>query len=284
MAKVKIVADSTCDLSDDLVKAFDISILPLYVNIGGRDYRDRMEIDQDKLFELVSEYKVLPKTASISYLDFEEHLAPWYEKGYDVIFICISSELSATYQNACTYVSGKGWDRAYVVDSRNLSTGVGHVVLKAAELAQTGMSGAEVVEALKTFIPRVNSSFVIDTMEYLHKGGRCSTVQAVAGSVLKLHPQIDVVDGKMTVADKIKGKRRRCLDTYYRNKVTPLLTRIDPHRIFVTHTASDGDAEYLAERLKADKNFENVHITRAGSVISSHCGPGTIGILFITND
>ena len=125
-----------------------------------------MEIDQDKLFELVSEYKVLPKTASISYLDFEEYLAPWYEKGYDVIFICISSELSATYQNACTYVSGKGWDRAYVVDSRNLSTGVGHVVLKAAELAQEGMSGAEVVEALKTFIPWVNSSFIIDTMEY----------------------------------------------------------------------------------------------------------------------
>ncbi|MEZ0396244.1 MAG: DegV family protein [Anaerolineales bacterium] len=272
-----ILTDSTADLGSDLAAEFGVDVIPLTVTLGENAYLDGVEIDQQKLFDLVAQVGTLPKTAAPSVGEF----ARFFERDGESIFIGISSNLSATIQNARLAAAEKGEGRVRVIDSLNLSTGIGLLVLRAAELRAAGRSAAEIEQDILACVPKVRTSFIIDTMEYLYKGGRCSALQALAGSVLKIHPIIEVrADGTLGVKGKARGSRERGLQMMLDDFAADL-ERLDRRRVFITHTACPQDAEFLKQEILRLAAPDEVRITLAGSVISSHCGPATIGILYM---
>jgi len=278
--RVKVFVDSTADLSPQQLEAFNISVIPLYVTMGDNSYRDGVDITTAQLYKMVEEFQTLPKTAAAPIQDFVNAFKPWIEQGHDVIFVGISSRLSATIQNASIAANEFEPGRVYIVDSQNLSTGIGLLAIKAAELAVQGMEAQEIVEKINALVPKVRTSFVISTLKYLHMGGRCTSLQMIAGTLLKIKPQIIVKDGGMIVGEKYRGKDKKVLDLFYADHVGDG-KNIDLERIFVTHSDYPEGAEYLAEKLKNELNPKEVCITSAGAVISSHCGPGTVGILYL---
>ncbi len=280
MNKVKIFTDSTADLAEQQLEALNISVVPLYVIIGGKSYRDGIELTTEELYKKVDELQTLPKTSAPSIEDFITAFKLWVEEGYDVIFIGISSGISSTVQSATMAANELGPDRVFVIDSLNLSTGIGLLAAKAAEMALDGKGAMEIVETITADVAKVHTSFFIDTLKYLHMGGRCTSLQFIASSVLKIKPRIIVRDGGMIVGEKYRGKDKKILDSFYSDQVGDG-SHIDLHRIFVTHSHYTEGAEYLAEKLKQNLNPNEVCITPAGSVISSHCGPGTVGILYL---
>jgi fatty acid kinase fatty acid binding subunit len=277
---VNIFTDSTADLSQELISNFKLSIIPLLVTIGGKDYHDGVDLGQKELFELVRQHGELPKTAAPSAGEF----AKAFDRPGESIFIGISSQLSATIQNAKLATEMLPAGKVSVVDSLNLSTGVGLLALRAAEYRDEGLPAEEIVTQLAESRPKVHTSFVIDTMEYLYKGGRCTALQAIAGSVLKIHPIIEVrSDGSLGVKSKARGTiqkgHQQMLDDFATH-----LPELDRRRVFVTHTfESDESVQFLVEGVRRVASPEEVCVTRAGSVISSHCGPGTAGILYFVN-
>ncbi|MGI6704806.1 MAG: DegV family protein [Clostridia bacterium] len=285
MMKVKIFTDSTADLSEDLLERYHISVVPLYVVLGETSYLDGVQLITKALYEYVDEHQTLPKTSAPTVGDFYKAFKPWLEDGYDIVYIGLSSKLSATHQSALLAAQDlMGENRVYVVDSQNLSTGIGLLVLEAAELALEGLDAETIHQRITEHVADIRSSFIIDTLKYLHMGGRCSSIQLLAGSLLSIRPQIIVKDGGMIVGEKYRGNRKKCLDRFYNDYVLSQRDLIDRHRIFVTHSAAPEDALYYKERLMQDFEFEEILITEAGSVISSHCGPKTIGILYRVKD
>jgi DegV family protein with EDD domain len=274
---VNIITDSTADLNQEIVSTFKLSIIPLLVTIGGKDYRDGVDLGQKELFDLVKKHGELPKTAAPSAGEF----ARVFDQPGESIFIGISSRLSATLQNATLAAEMHPPGKVSVVDSLNLSTGVGLLALRAAEYRDEGLPAEEIVRRLTESRPKIHTSFVIDTMEYLYKGGRCTAIQAIAGSMLKIHPIIEVrQDGTLGVKSKARGTlqkgHQQMLDDFAAH-----LPELDRRRVFITHTfESDESVQLLIEGVKQVASPEEVCITRAGSVISSHCGPGTAGILY----
>lgn len=272
-----ILTDSTADLGKDLAAEFGVDVIPLTVTLGENAYLDGVEIDQQKLFDLVAQTGILPKTAAPSIGEFVR----FFERDGESVFIGISSKLSATIQNARLAAAERGDERVRVIDSLNLSTGIGLLVLRAAELRDAGRSAAEIEQDILTCVPKVRTSFIIDTMEYLYKGGRCNALQALAGSVLKIHPIIEVrPDGTLGVKGKARGLREKGLQMMLDDFAADL-DRLDRHRVFVTHTTCPEDAEFLRQEIIRLAAPDEVRITLAGSVISSHCGPATIGILYM---
>jgi DegV family protein with EDD domain len=275
---VSIVTDSTSDLGSDIAAEFKLTVIPLSVTIGGEVYQDGVDIQQKDLFALVVKHGELPKTAAPSVGEFTKA----FDRKDDVIFIGISSKLSATIQNAKLAADMLQDGRVRVVDSLNLSTGVGLLALRAAELRDKGFSAEAIEMDILASTPKVRTSFVIDSMEYLYKGGRCTALQAFAGSVLKIHPIIEVQqDGSLGVKEKARGTLRKgyqsMLDDFEAH-----LPELDRQRVFVTHTCDDSeDVQFLVEEVKRIAAPQEVRITQAGSVISSHCGPDTIGILYM---
>lgn len=280
MSKVKVFVDSTADLSPQQLEAFNISVLPLYVTMGDKSFRDGVDITTAQLYKMVEEFQTLPKTAAPPIEDFVATFKSWIDDGYDVIFIGISSKLSATIQNAIIAADEFDPGRVYVVDSQNLSTGIGLLAIKASELAMQGIRASEIVERVNALVPKVRTSFIISTLKYLHMGGRCTSLQMIAGTLLKIKPQIIVKDGGLIVGEKYRGKDKKVLDLFYADHVGRG-ENIDLERVFVTHSDYQEGAEYLAEKLKNELNPKEVCITSAGAVISSHCGPGTVGILYL---
>jgi DegV family protein with EDD domain len=280
MNRVKIFTDSTADLSHDLLDKYQIGVVPLYVTIGEKNYLDGVQLTTEELYGLVDQYQSLPKTAAPSMGNFYDAFAPWVRNGYDIVYIGLSSQLSATLQSAIVAAGEFEEGSVLVIDSLNLSTGIGLLVLKAAEMAQEGKGSGEIYEAISALVPKVRVSFIIDTLKYLHMGGRCSAVQLLASNVLKIRPQIIVKDGGMIVGAKFRGKRSKCLDQFYEEVVGNGI-QIDMDRAFVTHSGCSEEeiADYQA-RLES-LGIREVLVTQAGTVISSHCGPGTIGILYI---
>jgi DegV family protein with EDD domain len=273
---VNILTDSTSDLGDAIASEFKLSVIPLAVTIGGKSYADGMEIFQEDLFRLVAETGELPKTAAPSVGEFEK----FFDKAGESVFIGISSQLSATIQNAGLAVQVDPASKVQVVDSLSLSTGVGLLALLAADLRDQGLSTDEIQARLVETRAKLRVSFMIDTMEYLYKGGRCSALQAIAGSMLKIHPIIEVkTDGTLGVKEKVRGVRQKGLQALL-DDFAAHLNELNRHRVFVTHTASAEDAEFLKNEIVRIAAPDEVRITRAGSVVSSHCGPGTIGILY----
>lgn len=279
---VKILSDSTCDLSPKLVEQYDIEILPLHVLLGEEDHKDGVDITPKEIFAWSDEHKSTPKTAAPSIEDATESIGKLLENGNEVICFSISETMSSSLNIMRLAIEElEASDRAFAFDSKNLSTGIGLLVVEAACMAKDGKSAKEILEKLEELRPLVRSSFVVDTLTYLHRGGRCSGVAALAGGMLKLHPKIVVVDGKMEVDRKYRGSLAKIVKLYVRDMEEALKTARPAH-VFITHSVQDDEiVKGIADYLESLSVFDEILETRAGGVVSSHCGPGTLGVLFI---
>ncbi len=280
---VKIITDSTNDLNEDILKEKNIEVIPLSVNFSDASYLDGVDITTKELYQLVEEKNELPKTSAIpipTFIDvFKKHL----ENNDEVIFMGISKQMSRTYENALLAVLELESKDIYIVDSMNLSSGIGLLLLKACKYRDQGLNAKEIADKLNVDNKRVLSQFAIERMDYLHKGGRCSSVAKLFGTLLKIKPIIAVRDGKMHVQAKPIGKMQRALDTMIKQIIEDK-EKLDIDHIMITHSLAFEYCDYIYPILK--KEFPNVDIicTVAGCVISSHCGKGTIGILYMVNE
>ncbi|GAK38785.1 DegV family protein [Paenibacillus sp. TCA20] len=279
MSRIKIFADSTSDLPKEWIHQYDIGIVPLYAVFGDESLKDGVDIVPEELYERVKTEGRLPKTAAPSPADFMACFGPYIDEGYDILFISLSSELSSTYQNALLAASEYPDGRVTVFDSLNLSTGIGLQVIKAVRAVEEGLSVPEIVNRLTQIRPQVDTEFVIDTLDYLYMGGRCSGMQNLIGSLLKIRPVIKVTDGKMTPAYKVRGKREKAMDQMLSNALSKAY-EMDNDIIIVVHSMCEDDALYLQKVLQEKTNAKEVVLATAGCVISSHCGPKTIGIIY----
>lgn len=277
--KIKIISDSTCDLSKELIEKYDIEIVALTVIKNGESYSDGVDITTSDIFAHVAAGGDLCSTAAIN-IDQYTNIFNRFAGEYDgVVHINISSGFSSCYQNA--RLAAEEFDNVRVIDSLNLSTGQGLVVLKACELAQTCENLDELVEKLNEIIPKVEASFVLDRLEYMVKGGRCSSAAALGANLLGLKPCIEVKDGKMSVVKKYRGNYSKCLATYVKDRLANR-DDLDRTHLFVTRTpVSDDCLNAVKETVNEYADFENIYWTEAGCTVSCHCGPGTLGVLFI---
>jgi len=278
MSKIKITCDSTCDLTNELYEKNNVSVVPLSIALGDEIRRDSIDINADEIFQFVKTSNQLPKTSAISIGEYEDIFGKYISEGYTVIHINISSELSSSHQNACLAAEELG--NVYVVDSRNLSSGSGHLVLLAAAMVESGMEAKDIVDALNEKKEKLDVSFVLQTLEYLHKGGRCSSIAAFGANALKLHPEIQVVDGKMQVGKKYRGDMEKSILAYIHGRLDGR-DDLDTERIFVTHSGVPSEIlDKVVATVKELHPFKEVLVTRAGCTISSHCGPACLGVLF----
>jgi DegV family protein with EDD domain len=280
MPRIKIFADSTSDLAPEWIQQYEIGIIPLYVVFGEESLKDGEEIKPEQLYERVSLHGSLPKTAAPSPADFITAFQPYIEQGDDIFYISLSSELSSTYQNALLASSEFPEGRISVVDSKNLSSGIGLMVMKAVYAAEQGQTLAQITQQIEVMKPTVRTEFVIDTLEYLYKGGRCSGMQNLIGSLLKIRPVIRVTDGKMSPAYKVRGKREKALEQMLQNTLSNK-EQIDKDLMIVVHTMAEEDAINLKKTLQ-EQTGARVELTTAGCVVCSHCGPKTTGIIYNT--
>lgn len=282
---VKIISDSTCDLSADLIARYDIDILPLHIILGEQDFEDGRGVTPDEIYSWSDMHRSSPKTAACSLEDAMAAFEPYVSEGREIVCFSISSSMSSTYNVLC--MAAEQLDAAHlitVIDSQNLSTGVGLQVITAAEMAQQGASAEDIKAEIERIRPQVRASFVVDTLTYLHRGGRCSGLAAMMGGALKLHPRIAVADGKMAPGKKYRGRIDRVILSYVSDMEAELRTARKNH-VFITHSGcSDEAIAAVRSYLTALNHFTEIHVTRAGGVISSHCGPGTLGVLFIAGD
>lgn len=276
---IAITSDSTCDLSRELKERYNISILPLGVTLGDKSYSDGVDITPDEIYEHHKKTGELPKTAAANMNDCIDFFKPFVDAGKAVIHFTISTEMSSTYNNS--RLAAMEFDNVYVIDTKNLSTGGGLLVVAAAEMAAKGMQAEEIVEEVEKLVPCVDASFVIDNLEYLHKGGRCSALAMLGANLLKLKPCIEVKNGAMGVGKKYRGRFADVIKSYVAERMGDG-SDIDLDRVFVTHAGcSDEIVEIALNEVKKCANFKEVFLTRAGCTISSHCGADTLGVLFI---
>lgn len=284
MKKVSIITDSTSDLSKELLTQYDITVFPLHIHLGEKEYADGIDITPEEIYKWSDENGETPKTSALSLYDAKEYVKKALEKSEEVICFCISEEMSSCCSVMHMAVMElEVEDKVFVVDSKNLSTGTGLQILEAAELIEKGYGAAEIVEKIKEMQPKVRSSFVVDSLTFLHRGGRCSSVAALAGNALKLHPYIFVLDGKMQPGKKYRGKMDKVLLNYVEDLKQELAAAKKEH-VFITHSGCDEELIAAIKKELEDLNyFENIHVTKAGGVIASHCGPGTLGVLYVAN-
>ncbi len=279
---IKISADSTCDLSPELVARYGIDIAPLYIIRDGQSLVDGVDITPDEIYDHVSQGGGMCSTAAVSIYDYAMFFRKELENCDAVVHFHISGEMSACYQNACMVAEEMG--NVYPVDARSLSTGIGLLVLEAAELAREGvLTAQEIQQRMEQRREKLNVSFLLERLDYLRKGGRCSSVAALGANVLSLRPCIQVKDGKMGVGKKYRGAYQKCLLQYVKERLEGR-EDIDTRRIFITESGGF-TAEELAqveEAVRSYQPFEEVLHTRAGCTVSSHCGPRTLGILYFT--
>jgi DegV family protein with EDD domain len=281
MAKIKILSDSSCDLSPELIKKYDIGIIPFYINLGGTLLLDGKEIDPNGIFEYVEKNNILPGTIACSIEDFKLVFEKWRNEGYDVICHTISSEMSCTCQNA--RIAAEGMEGIYVVDSRNLSTGVGHVVLNASIMAGEGLEAEEITRRLEVLATKVRTSFILDNLEYMRRGGRCSSIALLGSNLLKIKPEIAVENGSMKVGRKFRGPLQKVLEEYVDMRLSDT-SKINPDRIFITHTGNTREIiDTVRNRIELHMHFYEIIETYAGATVTSHCGPNTLGILYLEN-
>ena len=278
--KIIITSDSTTDLSPELRERYGIQLMRLGVSLNEKDYIDGLDITPEMIYENYRVNKTLPKTSAPNLEECSEFFRQYVEQGYSVIHFTISSEMSSTYQNS--YIAAQDFENVHVVDTRNLSTGGGLLVIRAAELAQAGeMSAAEIAQHCRDLAPYVDASFVIDSLEFLHKGGRCSTVALLGANLMNFKPCIIVKDGAMTVGKKYRGRFDGVLLKYIADRIGDG-SDILPDHVFITHAGCEPEVvEACVEKLKSLGTWKEIHVTRAGCTVSSHCGKNTLGVLFI---
>ena len=279
---VRIISDSTCDLSKELIERYGITILPLSVVLDEEAHLDGVDLTPEDIYAWADAHRATPKTASFSIAQAAECFQPYVEAGEELVCFAISESMSASCQTMRLAAAElEAEDRVHVIDSQSLSTGVGLLVIEAAEMVAQGRSAAEIVRAVEALRPRVRASFVVDTLVYLHRGGRCSGLAAMMGGALRLHPRISVEGGKMLPGKKYRGRMEHVIEQYMADMREALLAA-KPDRVFITHSGcSREQVEAVRAYLTGLGRFGEVHETRAGGVISSHCGPGTLGVLFI---
>lgn len=276
---VIIASDSTCDLSSELIEKYQIHILPLGVSLGDQHYHDGVDINPDMIYENYEKTGMLPKTAALNIAEFDEFFAKETAAGNEIVLFTISSDMSSTFNNA--RVAAQEYEGVYPINTQNLSTGGGLLVLAAAEMAAEGKSAKEIAEACTALREKVDASFVIDNLEFLHKGGRCSAIAAFGANLLSLKPCVTVHDGKMGVGKKYRGKFHMTLKQYIADRIGDGAD-IDARRIFVTHAGCDAAiVDQCVQQVKDTGLFDEVLVTRAGCTVSAHCGRNTLGVLFV---
>ena len=276
--KIKILSDSTCDLSQQLLQQYDIALVPLTVVKADEQFKDGITITPADIFAHVANGGSLCSTAAVSIGEYEDIFAQ-YSNDYDgVILINIGSGFSACHQNAL--LAAEEFPNVRVIDSQNLTTGQGLVVLKACELAKTATDLDILADELRAYTEKIESSFLVDKLDYLVKGGRCSSAAALGANLLNLKPCIEVKNGKMTVVKKYRGNYTKCLTSYVKERLEGR-DDIDPSSLFITQTVVSGDAYAAVKNTVTDQgHFGNIYETTAGCTVSCHCGPGTLGVIF----
>lgn len=279
MNRIQIITDSTGDLSLEIIKEKNIAVIPLYVVFEGKAYKDGVEISTMDLYEKVNETGELPKTSAPTPADFFNTFKMYIDEGKDIVYIGLSSRLSATIQNAKIAAAEFPKGRIHIIDSLNLSSGIGLLALQAADYVEVGMKSEEIAEKIREMVPRVKSFFAIDTLDYLKKGGRCSSMQNLIGNMFKIKPILKVIDGKIILYKKIRGKRKKILDTLI-EEILMDKDKLQLNRITIIHTLAPDDLLYLKEKLLNTIDFKEIISLEAGCVICSHCGPKTVGIMY----
>ena len=277
--KIKILSDSTCDLSPELIEKNNITLVPLTVIKDNIPYKDGVNITPADIFAHVASGAGLCSTTAMNVGEYEEYFSK-YSSEYDgVLHINLGSGFSSSYQNAC--IAAQDFDNVRAVDSQNLSTGQGLVVLKACQLAEECESLDELYEKVVAFTERVEASFLLDQLTYMIKGGRCSSVAALGANMLNLKPCIEVKNGKLSVVKKYRGSYAKCLANYVKERLDQR-EDLDKDTLFVTRTpVSDDCLDAVKEAVGAYADFNNIYWTEAGCTVSCHCGPGTLGVLFV---
>lgn len=282
--KVILTADRTCDLNKDLLQRYKVHDIPLHIVIGENTYDDWETITPEELYDKFYKTKELPHTAAVSVGEYTDFFKKFVDDGCDVVHISLGSDLSVTHQSSV--MAAQEFDgRVFVVDSCNLSTGSGLLVIKAAELIEQGLSAKEVAQKVTELVPKSHASFILDRLDFMAAGGRCSTVAAFGANLLGLKPCIGVDNtnfGKMGVVKKYRGKLSAVLVNYM-NDLLGKYDDIDTSRVFITHAGCDPECVELVRQKLTEKGiFDEVFVTRASCTISSHCGPNTLGVLFMT--
>lgn len=280
MKKIIISTDSTADLSPELINQYDIKTIPLHVRFGDDSYLDGVNITTEKLYQLVDELGYLPKTQAVSPGNFETFFKTYLDEGYQIVHISIGSKISATYQSAKLAVDMLETEDVFVIDSQNLSSGIALLVLKASDFRKEGLDAKDIAEKVQALAPKVRSQFAIKTLDYLHKGGRAKGIAAFVGGILQVKPIIKVENGQLDVYKKSIGKMSKALDIMIADLIA-LGDNVDMDYIFITHSMADSSFEYIKEKLEGKVTPKYLYEGHAGCVISSHCGAGTIGILYI---
>lgn len=278
--KIKILSDSTCDLPKSILEQYDIGIFPLTVIKNGEEFRDNVTITPADIFEHVSSGGDLCSTTAGNAAEYEELFAKYAGQYDGVVHISLGSGFSSSYQNAC--LAASDFENVVVIDSQNLSTGQGHVVIKAAQLAENCTDLSTLKAQIDAIVPKVEASFVLDQLKYMAKGGRCSAAAALGANLLNLKPCIEVRDGKMSVVKKYRGTYAKCLSNYVKDRLADR-EDIDPSLLFLTYTpVADADLAAVRDAISQFGGcFETIAESDAGCTVSCHCGPGTLGVLFI---
>lgn len=286
MAKVKIVSDSTCDLGKEILSKLNVDVIPLYIEHEGKVFKDGEDITTEEMYRLIETSGKLTKSSCRAPEELRLFFKKFLDEGYDeVVYMGIGSTLSATFNNARLAALELGTDKVFVVDSKNLSSGIGLLVYKACEFRDQGLSGQEIAEKLDVLVPRVRSQFVIDKFDNLYKGGRCSGMARIFGTMLRIKPNIKVVGGKLEVARKPIGMKRGLLAMIQDIELDFNNYNVDLGHVMITHSFADKDAQFIIPRLVSlGIPEEKIVETKAGCVISTHCGEGCIGILYIVNN
>ncbi|MBR2337620.1 MAG: DegV family protein [Clostridia bacterium] len=278
MEKVKITSDSTCDLSQELIQRYNIGICPIAILLGLDEYHDTVDVDAYKVIDYVKQTGTLPKTAATSIDSYKEYFAKYTDEGYTVIHFNISSKSSSCNNNAT--MAAKEMKNVYVIDSLSLSTGQGIQIIRAAKLLEEGKSAKEIVDTINADREKVQISFVVDKLDYLQKGGRCNAAKALAAKVMKIHPSIVMQDGSLGLGKKYMGNLSRGCAQYVKD-IADECKSYDDSICFVTHSPTDQAViDLVTEKVKEYFKFEEIIDTTAGSTVTSHCGPNTIGIIF----
>ena len=281
MEKIKILSDSTCDLTADQVAELGVEIIPIEIILGNDVYLDGEGINSRDVLNYVKTTGQLPKTAATNVERYKEYFSKYQKEGYKIIHFNISAKASATYMNAVRAAEELGGD-VTVVDSKALSSGQGLLIMKTCDMIREGKTYAEICQALKTLPGRVQTSFVVDTLEFLHKGGRCSLAAMMGAKVLKLHPYIAMNDGQLQPKKKFAGNMKKCLTSYIRD-LAEEYTSYDKTRCFITHSPSDRElVDLCIEHARELFDFNEYLESEAGCTVTAHCGENTIGLLFIT--
>ncbi len=277
--RILIASDSTCDLPKELIEERGIKILPLGVSLGDKTYQDGVDIVPQMIYEHYDKTGELPHTSAVNIGEFLNAFEEWKKEYDSIVFFTISSDMSSTCNNAC--LAAANFEGIHVIDSRNLSTGIGLLILKACDMVKEGKKAEEIVEEVERLRTKVDSTFVIDTLEFLKKGGRCSAMAAFSADLFHIKPCIQVREGKMSVARKYRGRMSAVLKKYAADALADR-EDIDPEYVFVTHSGCEEEiVSSIVEQVKEIGLFRNIYTAVAGCTISSHCGPNTLGVLFI---